>query len=142
MQFTGLPDAFSLDGVPDDLATGPNHHGYGPYLDVDALMASIASGYDLGKHAQAPYNSSLRDSGTLQGSTTGPSGISDALRRPEDRLHQTTPVHGTSVDMIRNMWDRDTLAQYVACVRTDLWWLTELSRPDWGAPLPDAGDRR
>ena len=54
IQFTGLPDALSLNGVPDDMATGPNHHGYGPYLDVDALMASIASGYDLSEHAQAP----------------------------------------------------------------------------------------
>ncbi|VDB92530.1 unnamed protein product [Peniophora sp. CBMAI 1063] len=116
MQFAGLPGDISLGGFGDDFAADPSQHGYGPYLDVDALMASLSGGHP----ANAQNGEALNGDATQPGPSTG--SMFDMFQHDDGGLHNS--AQESSVDMMREMWDGDTLG-----------------RPNWGTPasLPGFG---
>lgn len=83
-KFFNLPGASPHDEISDDTAAGPTH---GPFLDVNALMASVSSAQNMNEQAFFQY----------------------AETSPEQ-----PPSAHTSMDMMRDLWDSDTLAQCVS----------------------------
>ncbi|KZV76630.1 hypothetical protein PENSPDRAFT_646069 [Peniophora sp. CONT] len=108
--YSGLPGELSIGELPDDTTGIPSQHGYGPYLDVDALMASLVGGNAMNEQIAGSYSNDHRDT-DAPGASAMSDGMFDMLHGTGSDLDQPASGANTSIDMIRNMWDADTLAQ-------------------------------